>query len=773
MAKSPFHPFHFEIDKYTKEELDEYKDLSEPFEHDIIKDLFVLNAEGNLVFSKSKWDTIHGEFKRRQEAAIKREKEKEEAIKEGKPLPKFEGRYEDNPDNFDTVYPNEIRNFLADHSLEEVANVLNSYQEVIRIKNEPELQDKFSTLYGMYEKIKYGDHQREGDKNQLDIAIKTGKDGSHLALLTMKNLGGLGLNFTIEDGRSILFDNNKPLTKAQVKAFYEFFKDQDFHISDFKGLEDIKVVDDNNPDKEIGSFEDAYLDNARADLDKMSLIELSKYAELHPDDSRAQEELQRKLAQEEANGGDETGSLANVEPDESQHQASGPFAEGINSYFNSKTPNFTMRGFKNAIYARAGIMRIDKRCMTTRRLPDGSLAICFYGSESDLRKDGTMDKDDVVRHTKKCMFVAHPGKPPVLGLYVPQGAKMETGYAKAMVGSLKKQGYPYIKIPSANVIGGDTFESLLKACGDQLAIPVGAPLGADHVKLLIKAAEEGDAKKADIKDRLAWKMALIERLDEQLAESPNSEVQQDRDKMEGDVRFAQFSSKIMPDLEEYISSGVRGDFGERWNELDLAAAKIALGKVIEAVQNGQPVKYSGPDIDQATGKPQEHIFKFDYLHRDNDANKAQVMSFFEATIQKEYPNVVNLFAKTVNSGTVSSSDDNESDDEKDDYDNSKNKIDKTTIRNAIGAVRDDGTNKFNDATKKAEGYGSDCGKFKINFPKATGINPSMAEVQDNKYNPSKLKNRKVPLRSNPSKQNMGGNERGGGRGGGRSGSGRE
>lgn len=736
MAKSPFHPFHFEIDKNTQDGLDEYtnESLKEQFEHDIIKGLFVLDAEGKPVFSKSKWDKTHDDLNKQKQ---------------------------NNPDNLEETYPDAIATFLDNYSPEQAANILNSYQEVVN--NAPELQDKFSTLFGMYENIEgSNDYRRDGDKNQLDISIKTGKDGSHLALLTMKNLGGLGLNFTIEDGRSILFDDNKPLTQAQVEAFYDFFKDQGFHISDFKGLEDIKVVDDKNHDKEIGSFEDAYLDNARADLDKMSLIELSKYAELHPDDSRVQEALQQKLAQEEANGGDETGSLANMEPDESQHQASGPFAEGINSYFNNKEPNFTMRGFKNAVYARAGIMRIDKRCMTTRRLPDGSLAICFYGSESDLRKDGTMDKDDVVRHTKKCMFVARPGKPPVLGLYVPQGAKMETGYAKAMVGSLKKQGYPYIKIPSANVIGGDTFESLLKACGDQLAIPVGAPLGADHIKILIKAAEEGDAKKADIKDRLAWKMALIERLDEQLAESPNSEVQKDRDKMEGDVRFAQFSSKIMPDLEEYIASGVKGDFGERWNEFDLAAAKTALGKVIEAVQNGQPVKYSGPDIDPVTGKPQEHIFKFDYMHRDKDANKAQVMSFFEATIQKEYPNVVELFTQTVNSGTVSSSDDNESDDEKDDYENStKNKIDKTTISKAIGIVGADGENTFKRMTDQAKGYGSEYGDFKIKFPRATGINPSMAEVQDGKYNPSKFKNRKVPLRSNPRKQNMGG--RSGGR----------
>lgn len=763
MARSPFHPFHFEIDKNTQADLDEYttESLDTLFNHDKIKGLFVLNSENDRVFNKEKWNETLDTFHSWRDKYVKREAEIEEAINKGETPAKYEGDPKDDPANYKYMYPDDLESFLSHYDQEQAANILNSYQEIAN--KAPELKDKFSTLFGMYEQIERSkNYQRDGDKNQLNFAIKKGNDGSHLALLTMKNFGGLGLNFTIENGRSILFDDNKPLTQAQVAEFARFFKDQGFHISDFKGLEDVKVVDDHDANKEIGSFEELYLAHTSADLDNMSLDELSKLADQQPNNPIVQEALQQKLAHDEANGGDEAGSLANTEPDESQHQASGPFADYINTDFNGKTPNFTMRGFKNAVYGRAGVMRVEKRCITTRRLADGSLAICFYGSENDLRKDGTMDKEGVVRHTKKCMFVASPGKPPTVGLYLPQGAKMETGYAKALIGALKKQGYPYINIPGAGVIGGDVFEAFLKACGDQLAIPTGADLGADHIRLMLKAAEEGDAKKADIKDRLAWKMALIERLDEQLAKSPNSEVQKERDKLEGDVRFTQFNSKIMPDLEEYIASGVRGDFGERWNELDLAAAKIALSKVMEAVQNGQPVKYSGPDIDPATGKLKEHTFNFDYLHRNGNINKEHVMSFFEAKLQEEYPKAVELFAETVNSGAVGSPDDNEPDDVKDDYDNSRNnKVDKTAIRNAIAAVSADGVNKFDNAVTKAKGYGSEYGDFKIKFPKATGINPSMAEVQDGKYNPSKFKNRKVPLQSCPSKANTGGRSGGG------------
>ena len=774
MARSPFHPFHFEIDKNTQADLDEYttERLNTLFNHDEINGLFKLNSENDRVFNKEKWNETLDTFHSWRDKYVKREAEIEEAINKGE-TPAVS---EDDSANYKYMYPDDLASFLSHYDQEQAANILNSYQEIVN--KAPELKDKFSTLFGMYEHIERSkDYQRDGDKNQLNFAIKKGNDGSHLALLTMKNFGGLGLNFTIENGRSILFDDNKPLTQAQVAEFARFFKDQGFHISDFKGLEDVKVVDDHDANKEIGSFEELYLAQANADLDNMSSAELSKLAEQQPNNPNVQEALQQKLAHDEANGGDETGSMANIEPDESQHQESGPFADYINTDFNSKTPNFTMRGFKNAIYDRAGMMRVEKRCITTRRLADGSLAICFYGSENDLRKDGTMDKEGVVRHTKKCMFVAHPGKPPKVGLYIPQGAKMETGYAKAIIGALKKQGYPYIKFPSAKEVGTDVFKALLEACGDQLAIPVGVNLDAAQLEVLLSAAQGSgkDPQKADDKDLLLWKMALVERLDEQLASKDNSEVKNFRDKLEGDIRFTYFS-KMVPSLESYINSGISGEFGEKWNDLELAAAKKALGKVIEAVKSGQPVKYSGPDIDPATGKPQEHIFKFDYLNKDENANNAQVMQFFEATIQKEYPGVVEHFTEQVNNGAVDASDnsnpDNSDPDNSDlensdlensepENNNSKNKITSTTISAALNIIRKDGENGLNIGTKAAAAYGSEKGQFKIKLNSATGLNPTMAEVKDGKYNPSKFKNRKVPLRSDPYKPNMGGRSSGG------------
>lgn len=764
MARSPFHPFHFEIDKNTQADLDEYttESLDTLFNHDKIKGLFVLNSENDRVFNKEKWNETLDTFHSWRDKYVKREAEIEEAINKGETPAKYEGDPKDDPANYKYMYPDDLESFLSHYDQEQAANILNSYQEIAN--KAPELKDKFSTLFGMYEQIERSkNYQRDGDKNQLNFAIKKGNDGSHLALLTMKNFGGLGLNFTIENGRSILFDDNKPLTQAQVAEFARFFKDQGFHISDFKGLEDVKVVDDHDANKEIGSFEELYLAHTSADLDNMSLDELSKLADQQPNNPIVQEALQQKLAHDEANGGDDTGRVADATP-----ETSGPFTDYINTYFNGKTPNFTMRGFKNAVYARAGIMRVEKRCITTRRLADGSLAICFYGSENDLRKDGTMDKEGVVRHTKKCMFVASPGKPPTVGLYLPQGAKMETGYAKALIGALKQQGYPYINIPGAGVIGSDVFEAFLKACGDQLAIPTGADLDVTHFQTMLKAATADDSEKADIKDILLWKMALVERMNEQLVRSNNnSKIKDLRDQVEGDIRLQKFSTDYLPMFKKYFEKETQEKFekygGRAWNELDSAAAKQSLARVIDAVRTGEYVNAKGETVK----------LDFDYLCKDpakEAKNEAVLKELFEQGIKEAYPRVVKEFDNILHKGTAASgTTDEDATNNDDDSDNRSldDSIKASDIKSALQKVEGNASTYLDDAIKRAKATGSKCGDMEVKGLKTYGYVPKLeaskknARGQITHYDTSVLLKHPTPLRSTPRT------------GDGRSGSGRE
>ncbi len=752
MARSPFHPFHFEIDKNTQADLDEYttESLDTLFNHDEINGLFKLNSENDRVFNKEKWNEALHKFHSWRNEYVKREAEIEEAINTGKTPAEYKGKPENNPANYKYMYPDDLASFLSHYDQEQAANILNSYQEIAN--KAPELKDKFSTLFGMYEHIERSkDYQRDGDKNQLNFAIKKGNDGSHLALLTMKNFGGLGLNFTIENGRSILFDDNKPLTQAQVAEFARFFKDQGFHISDFKGLEDVKVVDDHDANKEIGSFEELYLAQANADLDNMSSAELSKLAEQQPNNPNVQEALQQKLAHDEANGGDDTGRVAYATP-----ETSGPFTDYINTYFNGKTPNFTMRGFKNAVYARAGIMRVEKRCITTRRLADGSLAICFYGSENDLRKDGTMDKEGVVRHTKKCMFVASPGKPPTVGLYIPQGAKMETGYAKALIGALKKQGYPYINIPGASEIGSDVFEAFLKACGDQLAIPTGADLDAIHFQTMLKAATADDSEKADIKDILLWKMALVERMNEQLVRSNNnSKIKDLRDQVEGDIRLQQFSTDYLPMFKKYFEKETQEKFekygGRAWNELDSAAAKQSLARVIDAVRTGEYVNAKGETVK----------LDFDYLCKDPAKvakNEAVLKELFEQGIKEAYPRVVKEFDNILHKGTAASgTTDEDATNNDDDSDNRSldDSIKASDIKSALQKVEGNASTYLDDAIKRAKATGSKCGDMEVKGLKTYGYVPKLeaskknARGQITHYDTSVLLKHPTPLRSTP------------------------
>ena len=123
-----------------------------------------------------------------------------------------------------------------------------------------------------------------------------------------------------------------------------------------------------------------------------------------------------------------------------------PFDE----YIKGDKIDISLKKMKDGIIARTGIMRTDKRCIKQRRMPDGSYVISLYASESDKLNDGKLDKDGVPMNKKRVSFRIYASTPPAtIGIYVPQGAKFETAFAKGALKSLKNCGYIFFVMPNA------------------------------------------------------------------------------------------------------------------------------------------------------------------------------------------------------------------------------------------------------------------------------------------------------------------------------------
>ena len=325
-------------------------------------------------------------------------------------------------------------------------------------------------------------------------------------VLAVKNLGGSGLNFSIKDDMSfVLTEGEKTLKHNQMLELVRFYDEMGLSV---EAAEDDLMVEYANGD--TTNFKEEY--QSYRNLRNLTPEELDSKLQEARDNNN--DDLVAKLEYEKERRIYDNEDLQNAD-DNQIPPANAPEHDLSDEKYAEKTANHTdftsyinaHEGVKNpsiyaakkALIARSGIMRIDKKCLKKRRMPDGSYVIAIYDSESDLKADGKLGKDGVSKVTKKVAFRLYNSKPPCVGIYVPQGKKFETAYAKGALKALKEQGYNYFVMPNAVEFGGDAQGAFWEAAGDQLVCPRlkrgpndknGCDIGNDHLEKLLKAIND-------------------------------------------------------------------------------------------------------------------------------------------------------------------------------------------------------------------------------------------------------------------------------------------
>ena len=603
---------------------------------DLLKFLGTPDGNGGYTFDRAKWESQQEEYKKLSTEYGDARKSYDDWVKEQDKKGLELKDYENNPEfqqldnaqkeaqaKLDKIFSGDMQALLMTDAPEVALNFLQVYGEVEKnLKDHPELKEKFLALKEFTGRMIENGWNPEGGKNKLQLQYRDGQ-----LLLRVDDLGGRGLHFAIKDDLSIVFTEDKTLKRSQVEELARVFDKVGMEVDNFAPTDKLKVVDDNDESKEVGSFENVFKSYSRAAWKDMELEELRRIQKENEDNGISNPALDdviaQKTAEEEYAGQDydadgQTGQTSEIGGADAPSYEGNPFAE----YLQEKDKNISLRKMKEKILARAGIMRINRRSITTRRMPDGSMVISFYGSEQDKMNDGKL-KDGIAQHTKKCAFRMWNTRPPRIGIYVPQGAKFETAYAKGALGALKGCGYNYFEMPSAAEFGGDAQKAFWEAAGDQLMCPLlkskdnpnGCDIGNDHLQVILKAIKDKGAD--DEQDVLLFKMRLIGQLQaykeykESKGEKLSDKIGDTISMLEGDVRLSMYTTSTFPALKAFIEKGINGELKDaqgnpvKWDRVDAACAYEALGRITQGVVDGK--------------------IQYDYLHGNNSEQMIQLL----------------------------------------------------------------------------------------------------------------------------------------------------
>lgn len=603
----------------------------------------------------------------------------------------------------------ETRENIADNfDREQAQSIFDVYN---KIKGDSTKEAKFKELYALMSDMNSAEWAYDGKENKT---LLNEKDG--VQTLRIKNLGGSGLDLAITDDKSFIFEQGG-LTDWQVASFASFFADHGMTPESFEGVKDLKVTNAKGEEigtfeQVYASYTDysQYEGKSAEELSKlleskegyaeyMAAIDrrgaIKAHGNLTPELQAELETLNRQIAtfepalvraqeqqQSQLEEWDNVHASGNhQQEDDSQSQSqqqSSPQAANddnkdyelpkgneddlggydnvsFNSYIEGaeKDKKPSLRTFKATAGIRGGIMRVDKKCIRQRRMPDGSYVISFYNSEEDKLKDGKVDpKTGIAKHTKRCALRYYPGKPPTIGVYIPQSSKVEGGVAKGALGSLKNMGYKYFTMPPSFEFGGEVFGAFMSAAGDQLMCPrlkrsaddtEGCDMGNDNLNQILKAIKDKDD--GSNKELKLFKMRLVEEIN---AYHEYKEKSGQKDKIStkladsaamlaGDVKFDHWASSTLPKLNLYIKNGTE----QGWNAVDVACAYAAQAKVAEAIHKGE--------LTYADENGQEHRVKYDYLEPDKQDGIIDKM--FKSEMRKAEPNVIAYFKENCHAGS--------------------------------------------------------------------------------------------------------------------------
>lgn len=418
-------------------------------------------------------------------------------------------------------------------------------------------------------------YQTKEDKNQAHVEINE----KQKPVLVIKNLGGTGLNFNIEEGKTVVFDKDAKLTPSQVQELARFFYMQGIETS---GLDSFRFDEENKPETQ---------DNQGNSRD------FSEYF---------QENMDNVLLEQQAHRQDDTKENLwyGGQPPKSSSQAIVPSA-------------WMMR---DKVIARMPIAGEDKSLIETCRCGSGYY-IYVYKNEEARDKDGLIDNKGHVSHTKICgIYVDIINGVPNAQIYTPNGLvdKNTTRYA---IEALKAVGCTHVVPPGAMVISGAGLGEFLKNCGKTLMCPrVNPPeftLDAGHIKDILDAMNGEDKLDDDEKNRFravlgkelqrqcnmeAYKKQYGKYPDaEQLSEfvakkndysATNSSLEAKRKELLMGPQCDKLKDFTNSEIEAFVKKGILGlSESEKWDAVDCIAALRAYDEFIgEYIENKD--KYS-------------------------------------------------------------------------------------------------------------------------------------------------------------------------------------
>ncbi len=476
-------------------------------------------------------------------------------------------------------------------------------------------------------------------------SIEEGKDGRFR--LIMKNLGGTGLNFTVENnGRSIVFAKDQQFTAAQVKELSRFFY---MHGIGAQGLEDFVL-----PEKI--SEVDVY-NQATGEKEKFSTVfsrELSG------------------VSREYANAGPELVSAdgRNETPDASAAE-NNSFGAGSTSRSGDQPKlKLSYKEAKGAIVARMNIMNFTSSLITTRRCADGSMVICAYNNEIDLKHDSETKGGDVKRTKAFAVKFNIIDGVPVVRPYMPAGKPMEAKHAQCMLAALKSQGCTHFHLPDggATAYSGAGMGAIWAACGKTLMVPIVNPpkieFSADNINDMLKTIN--DEGKQDQKKLDQWKADLIEQLHDQEdmaaymkahntktkpsyeeldawvaqnghAPARNSKIGDIIAKLEGDLKYTKlqdftnglFKQHVFQQSKNLDENGREKPDGEKWDAVQYMAAAYAYSEMLQHYEQNK-----SPDLSALLPDRPEELIKF----FDQRANDPEVKKKIAREIQENIAN---------------------------------------------------------------------------------------------------------------------------------------
>lgn len=391
--------------------------------------------------------------------------------------------------------------------------------------------------------------------------FNVGKDND-VVTHTIRNLNGSGLDIVFTGGEFSIacFDEN--MTQEQVNALAEYCYRYGITIKDFGDLKGKQVVDKDN--KEVGEIEPVYEQAIRT-------CEENDHRDRQVDITPAVEDSH-------VNNGDDY---------------FGPFIDN-----SGEIKEFDYKKVKSC--TQKILTGITSGAVADYSHGFGFTTVSIYDSEEDRDEDGKIDKNNKIKHKKNVAITFDDIKNKATFYIGPKG-KLTTPIVRIALDTAKSRGFKYFEIPpvdSSKGFGAPNnkvfFEASVKARMPLLLkgpSGKGCDIGAGDVVDILSFVNDKDGKEFNGKEneKVEYLMRFYQQLEKYTKANPRkmNELADEMSKVKDQANFTYFQKTYKGSIEGLISEGIKGNNGEKWDDVDIICAIHAYDKVIKDIQEGK------------------------------------------------------------------------------------------------------------------------------------------------------------------------------------------